>query len=305
MQYDDQMLHKGKRREHEPHQEATISEYESEREYTAKDKGKAREDDTNSQNEVPEELNAEPLDYSYDFDPIPQVRQPQSEMPISYQQMQEQFESLVPKVDLDRVCICGKTTNHYCGACKTKYYCSRPCQLRDRHQHRSICKPYALVSSMIENKTSDVAKINNLRGVFKKEHWQKYFELIYDALYRRARADYAHEDTSRGMYYTTWLQIIDDEEFGKMPSDLVVGLIYITQEPDRLFMYIQKAEDDKRNTPILLDRAAVVFRTTVDKGKSTAYTIKVDIPKRADFYIDWNLRAYNGSRDDDDEDDDS
>jgi hypothetical protein len=37
------------------------------------------------------------------------------------------------------ICICGKTTDLYCAKCKSTFYCSKSCQVKDWEQHKFTC----------------------------------------------------------------------------------------------------------------------------------------------------------------------
>lgn len=247
--------------------------------------------------------------HSYDFEPIPQVRPVSVSNPVmpamkftkeELARYEQEIIDSKEKVILDRICICGKKTNHQCGACKTKYYCSKKCQLIDRKYHKMICKPFAMVETSITHPKSGY-DLETKRGIFASPMWKKYFEIVYTTFYRKSHDDYKHEDTTSGSYYATWIQIIDDEKYGAMPSDLICGLFYLVQEPDRLFMHIQKSEDERTDVKFLLDQDSTVFKTTADHGKSVAYPMLINIPSKIEFYIDWQCRAYNGAEDLDDE----
>jgi hypothetical protein len=217
--------------------------------------------------------------------------------------------------ELHRGCICGGPPTYKCRRCQSKKYCSIGCQRRDWPLHRQQCTNEQLLSSVIDNASTNLSLVEQHAVQMKKPHWQRFLMVIYDALRRRAGPHAKPHE-----YYVHWVKI-RREGVGDncRETESHVAFSYIVQEPTRLFMYVS-AEHSPTDCNVfglpqvvgettahkqLLDETCIVFDTDKVAGReprkmmSLVYPVELVVPALKNdedeahriTIVDWDLRS--------------
>lgn len=192
--------------------------------------------------------------------------------------------------DLHLGCICGGPPTYKCRRCQSKKYCSRECQKHDWPLHRQQCTNEQLLSSVIDNASTNLSLVEQHAEQMKKPHWQRFITIIFDALRRRAGPHAKPHE-----YYVHWVKIRRE---GIPETESHVAFVYVVQEPTRLFMYVsaEHSPTDRNEfglpmiagevaTPKqILDETCIVFDTDKVAGReprkmmSLVYPVELSVP---------------------------
>lgn len=197
-------------------------------------------------------------------------------------------------------CVCGGAPKYQCGRCKSKKYCSVDCQKRDWPLHRQQCTNEQLVSAVVDNRGTDLALLDDKRELMRQPNWQRWLEITYDTLWRRAHAEGPPAPSD---YYAFWIQIVGGRDWsGEAKITADVAYVWMAQEPTRLYMYTvapgpQPDEEARAPGKDLIDADCVVFDIDVRAGRearapsSLVYPVRLRRPKETLLRVTWDLRS--------------
>lgn len=185
-------------------------------------------------------------------------------------------------------CICGAPTERKCSKCDIKSYCKLACERLDEPQHQFQCDQDRLIGTLVDEYVSDHEFFREHRDTLTSDTNRELFERLY--LFFRTSAV---ERRVTNAYMLYWCYFMDRK----------VAAIYITQEPDKLYLFSApttpptriSASTDSDQSQQADDRVVIVVSTdeyiplgspsSDGPSKSILYAIRTTIPDTCDICI--------------------